>query len=151
MANDPPVAARGRPGARGVVRGVVGGALASEQVRYLLVAGTTSLFYLALVAGGLATGAHYMVAIGVAQVITVACAFPAYRTLIFRSRRHWRRDLPRFVGIWSGGFVAGIVVTPLLVELLGVPPLPAQVGAVVGVAVLSYLGHRYFSFSTHAS
>ncbi|WP_431473298.1 hypothetical protein [Ornithinimicrobium sp. W1665] len=53
-----------------------------EQVRYLLVAGTTSLFYLSLVAAGLALGLHYMVAIAAAQVITITGAFPAYRTLV---------------------------------------------------------------------
>lgn len=121
-----------------------------EQVRYLAVAGSTSLGYLALVAVGLANGLPYMLAILAAQAITITVAFPTYRRLIFRSRRPWRQDLPRFVAVWSGGFVAGIVVTPGLVEFVGMAPLVAQVVAVVGVAVLSYLGHRYFSFARSA-
>lgn len=120
--------------------------VALEQVRYLLVAGTTSLIYLTLVAGGLALGWHYMLAIAAAQAITIAGAFPAYRTLVFASRGAWRGDLARFLSVWSSGMVAGFVATPLLVEFVGMPPLPAQVLAIVVVAVGSYLGHRSVSF-----
>lgn len=130
----------------GATGGLVRRALGNEQIRYLLVAGTTTLGYLALLAGLLATGMPYMFAILLAQAVTISVAFPTYRRLIFRSDQPWRHDLPRFVGVWGGGFVAGIVATPLLVELVGIPPFPAQVVAVVVVAVLSYLGHRYVSF-----
>lgn len=130
----------------GTLGGLVRTALGNEQIRYLLVAGTTTLGYLGLLAGLLATGMPYMYAILIAQAVTISVAFPTYRRLIFRSTSPWRRDLPRFVGVWGGGFVAGVVATPALVELAGIPPLPAQVIAVVVVAVLSYLGHRYVSF-----
>ena len=57
-----------------------------HEIRYLLVAGTTSAGYLLLVSAGLLAGWHYMVAILVAQVVTIACAFPAYRNLVFESQ-----------------------------------------------------------------
>lgn len=117
-----------------------------EQVRYLLVAGTTSLVYLGILAALLTTPLHYFVAILLAQALIISAAFPAYRTLIFRSRGPWIPDLVRFLGVWSSGAVAGVVATPLLVELLGWHPLVAQVVAIVVVAVLSYLGHRFISF-----
>jgi putative flippase GtrA len=119
----------------------------NEQIRYLAVAGSTTLVYLGLLAA-LLTVLPYMLAILVAQAVIISVAFPTYRRLIFRSTRPWRQDLPRFVGVWAGGLLAGVVATPLLVELVGMPPLPAQVLAVVVVAVLSYLGHRFISFRT---
>jgi putative flippase GtrA len=119
----------------------------NEQIRYLAVAGSTTLVYLGLLAA-LLTVLPYMLAILVAQAVIISVAFPTYRRLIFRSTRPWRQDLPRFVGVRAGGFLAGVVATPLLVELVGMPPLPAQVLAVVVVAVLSYLGHRFISFRT---
>jgi putative flippase GtrA len=126
---------------------LVRSAAKNEQIRYLAVAGTTTLLYLGLLAA-LLVALPYMLAILVAQAVIISIAFPSYRRLIFRSTRPWRQDLPRFVGVWGGGFVAGVVATPLLVELVGMPPLPAQVLAVVVVAVLSYLGHRFISFRT---
>lgn len=117
-----------------------------EEIRYLVVAGCTSLGYLALVAVLLGMVRWYMVAIVIAQVITIAIAFPVYRKLIFRSTGSWRADLPRFVAVWTGGFLAGIVATPLLVELTPLQPLVAQAIAVAAVAVLSYAGHHFISF-----
>lgn len=109
-------------------------------------AGTTALGYLALVAGGLALGWHYMVAILVAQAITISLAFPAYRTFVFESQGSLGGDFARFLSVWSTGAIAGIVATPALVELLGWHPFVSQVLAILVVAVGSYLGHRFFSF-----
>ena len=117
-----------------------------HEVRYLVVAGTTSLGYLLLVASGLALGWHYMVAILCAQVITIACAFPAYRTLVFESRGGLGGDFVRFLSVWSSGAVAGVVATPFLGEVFAMHPLVAQVLAIALIAVASYLGHRFFSF-----
>ena len=133
-------------GANGAVRSL----LALQPVRYLLVAGTTSVFYLGLVAAGLGLGLHYMVAIAAAHVIAMTCAFPAYRGLVFESRGRWSSDLWRFVSVWSSGMVAGFVGTPLLVEVGGMEPFPAQVLAIAVIAVGSYLGHRFFSFRHRA-
>lgn len=120
-----------------------------HQLRYLIVAGCTSVGYVALVAVGLKIGWHYMVAILVAQAITIACAFPAYRSLVFQSHGSLWSDFLRFLSVWASGAVAGIVATPFLVEVFGMHPLVAQVLAIVVIAIASYLGHRFFSFRTN--
>lgn len=102
--------------------------------------------YLLLVAAGLALRLHYIAAILAAQALTVACAFPAYRYWVFAPGGRWGRDLRRFLSVWSSGAVAGLVMTPLLVEFAGLPPMGAQVIALAVVAGGSYLGHRLFTF-----
>jgi putative flippase GtrA len=126
--------------------GRLGRLLRTEQGRYLAVAGATATGYLALVAAGLQAGLPYMLAIGAAQVVTISCAFPAYRVLVFRSHGRVLGDFWRFLSVWSGGLVASFLGTPFLVELFGMPPLAAQIVAVVVVALGSYLGHKFFSF-----
>ena len=126
--------------------GLAHSAFQREEIRYLVVAGSTAACYLGILAALLATGLPYMIAILITQAIIFSVAFPVYRKLIFRSTGRWQSDLPRFVGVWSGGFIAGIVATPALVELAGQPPLLAQVIAVAVVAVLTYLGHKFVSF-----
>ena len=120
--------------------------LKQEKIRYIVVAGSVTLCYLGILAMLLATALPYMISIVISQAIIISVAFPLYRRLIFRSTGRWQSDLPRFVGVWSGGFIAGVVATPALVELAGQPPLLAQVIAVFAVAVLSYLSHKFFSF-----
>jgi putative flippase GtrA len=117
-----------------------------QAIRYLLVAGTTSLFYLGLIAGGLALGIQYFIAILCAQFITVFSAFPAYRAWVFKSRTTVRHDFVRFLGVWSTGAIAGLVATPIMVELLHLNALVAQVIAIAVLSVFSFLGHRYISF-----
>ena len=111
-----------------------------------MVAGTTSLCYVGLVALGLWLDLYYMLAILAAQAITIACAFPAYRTLVFQSKGTVWSDFLRFLSVWVSGAVAGVVATPFLVEVFGWDPLVAQVVSIVVIAVASYLGHRFFSF-----
>jgi putative flippase GtrA len=122
--------------------------ISRQGFRYLLVAGTTALFYLGLIAGGIALGINYFVAILCAQAITICCAFPFYRRFVFESHGRIRVDFVRFLVVWSSGAIAGIVVTPFLVSVLGWQPLVAQVLAIGVVSIFSFLGHRYFSFRT---
>lgn len=117
-----------------------------QAFRYGGVAGLAALVYLGIYGGLLALGLHYLLAIVVAQLITIALAFPAYRSIVFRSTGPLWPDFLRFISVWMTGALAGAVITPVLVELLHVHPFPAQVVAVVVVAVGSFLGHKLFTF-----
>ena len=119
---------------------------ARKGIRYLVVAGCTQVVYLGTFSLGLLAGWHYMIAIAVAQVVTIAAAFPAYRTIVFESSGRVWSDFVRFLGVWASGAFAGILLTPALVEVAGMPPLPAQIIAIAIVAVGSFLGHHFFSF-----
>ena len=119
---------------------------ARKGIRYLVVAGCTQVVYLGTFSLGLLAGWHYMIAIAVAQVVTIAAAFPAYRTIVFESSGRVWSDFVRFLGVWASGAIAGILLTPALVEIAGMPPLPAQIIAIAIVAVGSFLGHHFFSF-----
>jgi putative flippase GtrA len=126
--------------------GPIGHLLNTEHGRYLAIGGTMAAGYLLLVGVGLRTGLPYMAVITAAQIVLIACAFPAYRRLVFHSHGHVVGDFGRFLSVWSGGLIASFVGTPLLVEAFDMPPLAAQIVAVVVVAVGSYLGHKFFSF-----
>jgi len=89
---------------------------------------------------------HYMVSLACAHVAAVLCAFVLYRRFVFRVRGHVWLDLGRFelVNLTSLGINA--VLLPLTVEGLGISAIPAQL-LVTGVTmVISYVGHRWFSF-----
>src|SRR5690554_4113360 len=144
----PPRSPGGRYRARVVAStsGAVRRLLEAEQVRYLLVAGTTTLCYLGMLALLLQTPLHYVIAILIAQAVIIVSAFPAYRSIVFRSQGRVAADFVRFLGVWSSGMIAGLIATPALVELAGWPPLLAQVVAIVVIAVATYLAHRFISF-----
>lgn len=90
--------------------------------------------------------AGYIVVLLCAHVASVLCAFVLYRTFVFRVKGHVLRDLARFevVNLTALGF--NLVTLPLLVEIAGLPVLLSQL-IITGVTMLiSFFGHRGFSF-----
>jgi putative flippase GtrA len=121
--------------------------LFGDAARYLLAGGLITLFYLGLYALLLWAGVHYFVAILCAQAVTIAIAFPAYRRFVFGPGPSLLRDLLKFLSVWIGGAIAGLIVTPLLVELLSWNPFLGQVLAIVVVTMANFVVHRFWTFA----
>ena len=120
--------------------------LSREEVRYVLVAGASSLWFLAVYAVQVAMGIPYMIALLASHVLAIAVAFPLYRAVVFGSGGTIRGDLVRFAGVWIGSAVIGAALLPALVEGAGVAPIPAQILSVGTLALVSFLGHRHLTF-----
>jgi putative flippase GtrA len=88
----------------------------------------------------------YMLSLALAHVAAVLCAFVLYRRFVFRVRGHVWLDLGRFELVNLTSLGVNAVLLPLTVEGLHLPPIPAQL-LVTGVTmVISYVGHKWFSF-----
>ncbi len=88
----------------------------------------------------------YITVLLCAHVAAVLCAFVLYRRFVFQVHGHLWRDLARFevVNLTALGF--NLATLPLLVELAHLPVLLSQV-IITGVTMLiSFFGHRGFSF-----
>ncbi|MFE5409115.1 GtrA family protein [Microbacterium sp. NPDC056569] len=88
----------------------------------------------------------YMIALVVAQIVSVLCAFVLYRHIVFRVKGHVWRDLLRFSSVYAVSFAINLVMLPVLVEVLHIHPLVAQIAIVTVTTIVSYVGHNYFSF-----
>jgi putative flippase GtrA len=117
-----------------------------QLFRYGVSAGSVALLYILVYGAGLQLGLYYFVAILIAQVIAISVAFPLYRAFVFASTGPIRSDFAKFLGVWSGGAIAGLIATPILVELFGVNPFWAQVFSILVISVASFLAHRIFTF-----
>jgi putative flippase GtrA len=53
---------------------------------------------------------------------------------------------PRFAVVSAGGFAVNLLVLQLCVEALGVPKLPAEIGASAVAAPVNFLGSRQWAF-----
>jgi putative flippase GtrA len=94
------------------------------------------------VAGSLAT-------LGITHVLSVLFAFVMHRRFVFHVRGNVWRDLPRFWSVYLTTGAINLVALPVLVEL-GLQRIPAQVIIVASTTLLSYFGHRHFSFRRRA-
>ncbi len=93
----------------------------------------------------------YMTVLLCAHIAAVLCAFVLYRYFVFRVRGHVWRDLMRFEMVNLTSLAVNAVALPLLVELLHWPVLFSQL-MITGITMLvSFFGHRGFSFHRSAS
>lgn len=91
-----------------------------------------------------------LVTVGISHVLSVLFAFVMHRRFVFRVRGHVLRDLARFESVYLTALGINAVALPLLVTL-GMHRIPAQAIIVASTTLLSYFGHRHFSFRRSAA
>lgn len=120
-----------------------------QRVAFLLVGVTNTVVGFAwFVAFEYFIGRHfgYMWTLLCAHVASVLCAFVLYRTFVFKVRGNTLVDLVRFEMVYLVSLGVNAVLLPLLVELAGLPVLVSQALIVFVTTLVSYFGHRDFSF-----
>ena len=80
----------------------------------------------------------------------VLSAFVLYRRFVFRVRGHVWRDLARFESVYITALAINSVALPAVVHL-GMERILAQGIITLALTVLSYFGHRHFSFRRKAA
>ncbi len=91
-----------------------------------------------------------LVTVGITHVLGVLFAFVMHRRFVFRVRGHVLRDLVRFWSVYLTALGINAIALPVLVEL-GLDRIAAQAMVVPSTILLSYFGHRYFSFRRGAT
>jgi putative flippase GtrA len=86
-----------------------------------------------------------LVTLAISHVVAVLFAFAMHRRFVFHVHGHVFRDLARFESVYLTALGVNAVALPGLVEF-GVPRIPAQAIIIAATTLLSYFGHRHFSF-----
>jgi putative flippase GtrA len=94
---------------------------------------------------------RYLVALACAHVVGVLFAFVMYRFVVFRVRGHLLADLWRFETVYLLALAVNFVLLPLLVEIAHLPVLVAQALIVLVTSVMSWVGHKNYSFRRTSS
>jgi putative flippase GtrA len=133
-------------------RGLLLNVVKDQRVAFLLVgAFNTVLGWILFAIAQHFVGDHlgrfgYMVSLYVSYGISIFCAFLLHRYLVFRVRGHFWLDLARFTLVNLAGLGLNTVLLPLVIETTAASPIVAQGFVALTVAVVSYAGHKYFSF-----
>ena len=88
----------------------------------------------------------YLAALACSHVLSVLCAFVLYRFVVFRVRGHVLADLWRFETVYLSALAVNVVLLPVLVEIVQLPVLLAQALIVVVTSVMSWVGHKHYTF-----
>jgi putative flippase GtrA len=82
----------------------------------------------------------------VSWIVAVTNAYVCYRYLVFRSRGRMHREIPRFFLVYGVALAANLIVLPVALRTLPLNVYVVQGLFTVAVVVVSYFGHRWFSF-----
>jgi len=88
----------------------------------------------------------YFVTLTLSHILGVLFAFTMYRHLVFRVRGHVWLDLARFESVYLVSLGINYVALFLFVTIIGWPPIVAQLLILVVTTLISWFGHKYFSF-----
>ncbi|MDK2760286.1 MAG: GtrA family protein [Sphingopyxis sp.] len=89
---------------------------------------------------------HYLVALGIAQAISLCFAFATHKLGVFRTRGNVVREFGVFSSFYLVNYAANWAALPLLVEVGGVPPVLAQLGFTVVLIIASWFWHSRVTF-----
>src|SRR5882724_11466034 len=90
---------------------------------------------------------HYMVVLGITQVICVAFSYLTNKFLVFRTAGNYLRGSGKFVLFHLSYFLVNLVALPLLVEIVGMSPVWGQTLFAVAVIITSYFWHSNITFA----
>ncbi len=91
---------------------------------------------------------HYLVALGIAQVVSLCFAFATYKLGVFRTRGNVAREFGAFASFYLVNYAVNWIALPLLVEVGGVHPVIAQLGFAFVIIVTSWFWHSRVTFRT---
>ena len=125
-------------------------ARAKRPLRFMLAGAANTAFGLAIYPLLLwsvpAFHTHYLIALGVAQAISLCFAFATYKIGVFRTRGNVAREFGTFSSFYLFNYAANWAALPLLVELGGVPPILAQLGFTALLILGSWFWHSRITF-----
>ena len=128
-------------------------AIRDQRVAFLTVGAVNTVVGFLCFAGFLVVlgQQRYLAALVCAHVVSVLIAFVLYRFVVFRVRGHVLADLWRFETVYLSALAVNFVLLPALVEIAHLPVLLAQALIVLVTSVMSWVGHKHYSFRRPAS
>ena len=123
--------------------------LAHQRSLFLMVGAANTLFATLLFAGLVllfGPSVPSVVSLVIAWLVSLLTGFFGHRLLVFRVQGHLLRDLLRYASVNYVSLLINAGALTLLSDVLGLPPIPVQVGIVCFVIVFTYVGHKFFSF-----
>ena len=145
------MSANGRDERHVGVRSLARRILRDERVRFVLVGGlNTTVGYSFFVAIQFFVGQYtsYLVSLYGSYFLATLIAFPIHRRFTFRveGKESLFIDFIRFQSVNLIALAVNTITLPLLVEFAHFIPIVAQAVIVVVTTLISYFGHKFFTF-----
>ncbi|MHC6230416.1 GtrA family protein [Arthrobacter sp. MMS24-T111] len=124
-----------------------------QRVAFLLVGGANTAFSTALFIGLALVfdKAPSFILLFVSWFVSLISVFFVYRKLVFRVSGSLWLDLARFALVNLTSLFVNVGLLSLFADIMGFPRIPTQLVITALSVIISYFGHRYFSFRRKAT
>jgi putative flippase GtrA len=120
-----------------------------QFIRFSIVGAIQNALNIGVFAAAVSAGVPFLAASALAAVLALAASFSLNRRWTFAGRTRYSHDrAARFVAIWLLILLLALPLLAFLVEVAGLPKIPAQVIVVAIGAPLSYLAQRRWTFAS---
>lgn len=122
-----------------------------EKLRFLIVGGWNTLFSygtLWVFDALLHARLHYTLILTLSWVVGVTHNLFTFKLLVFRTRGNWLKEYLRSYVVYSGIFVVNLAIVAVIMEIWRPRLVIAQLPAIAVVTIISYLGHKHFTYRT---
>jgi len=122
-----------------------------EKLRFLLAGGWNTAFsygVLVVLDALLHQRLHYAIIMFVAWVIGVTQNLFTFKLFVFKTKGHWMKEYLRSYVVYSGSFVLNLAIVAVIITFWHPRLYIAQLPALVIVTIISYVGHKYFTYRT---
>lgn len=117
-----------------------------ERIRFLIVGCINTAVGYSLFVVFIFIGLHYLLAYILATIVGVFVSYILNKSFTFRKHKKSYAEAIRFVSVYAMSFLIGNVALYIMVDVLYFVPYLAGALNLIFTTIISWFGHKYFSF-----
>ncbi|MEA4873662.1 MAG: GtrA family protein [Synergistaceae bacterium] len=117
-----------------------------QRVRFLIVGGINTAVGYGTFAAVIFLGGHYIVANVIATAVGMTVSYFLNKYFTFRQYKKSFTEIIRFISVYFFSFMLGNVVLYVMVDIISISPYLAGALNLIFTTLISWFGHKYFSF-----
>lgn len=90
---------------------------------------------------------HYLPLLVLSNILSITNAYIGYKIFVFKTQGNHFNEYLRFYMVYGFSIALNLVLLPLIVEIFKISPVFAQAFVIFFTMIISYFGHKYFSFA----
>lgn len=89
---------------------------------------------------------HYLILFIISNILSITNAYIGYKIFVFKTIGNYLKEYLKFYVIYGAAMLLNFILLPIVVELFHINPILAQGFLIIFNVIISYLGHKNFSF-----
>ncbi len=117
-----------------------------QEIRFVIVGLLNTLVGYGIYALLVFIGLNYLISNTVATIIGVIHSYIWNRLYTFKSNNNVKKEIPKFISVYLISYIIGMITLYVFKDIFNISPYIAGLLNLVITTLISFFGHKYFSF-----